>query len=290
MTSIDQIKQQTKSYLNSSILPALKEFVTIPNLSRYYDPNWATNGLLEKASKLCIDWANSQNVKGLSVKLYTEPDRTPFIFGEIAATKPSPAKTIVAYGHIDKMPHLTESWSEGLHPTIPTIKNGKLYGRGSNDDGYAFFTAVSLAKISQDCEIPHDRIVLFFECDEESSSIDLEYYLEKFSDQIGNPDIFMCLDSCVPDYNHFSVTSSLRGYIEGILKVEVCKEATHSGGGGGILPDNFRIIRNLLSRIENVETGEVIQEFQTPFPVDKEQFAKTFDKVFGFDHSSWMSF
>ena len=49
------------------------------------------------------------------------------------------------YGHLDKQPHL-DGWDEGTGPTTPVIKNGRLYGRGAADDGYAVFAALFAMK------------------------------------------------------------------------------------------------------------------------------------------------
>lgn len=155
---------------------------------------------------------------------------------------------------------MTEAWAEGLHPTKPVIKDGKLYGRGSGDDGYAFFASVMLIRTLQELGVPHHRFVLTFECDEESGSIDMQYYLDALKDQVQTPSFVFCLDSGTVDYEHFSVTTSLRGYTAGNLKVSVIKEGVHSGESG-IIPDSYRIIRSLLNRIEDVDTGVMPKEF-----------------------------
>lgn len=53
------------------------------------------------------------------------------------------------YGHLDKQPPLTEEWETGLHPYNPVVRDGKIYGRGSSDDGYAIFSAVTAVKALQ---------------------------------------------------------------------------------------------------------------------------------------------
>jgi hypothetical protein len=54
-----------------------------------------------------------------------------------------------------------------------------------------------------------------------------------------------------------SSTTSLRGLMMGTLRVDVLTEAVHSGMASGIVPSSFRIIRQLLDRIENAETGKL---------------------------------
>ena len=42
---------------------------------------------------------------------------------------------------------MTEGWDEGLGPCKPVIKDGFLWGRGSNDDGYSIFAVLTAVKM-----------------------------------------------------------------------------------------------------------------------------------------------
>jgi len=53
---MDNFAEEIKSLFESEMLEALKEFIRIPNLSRDFDPDWATNGLLEKAGTFVQHW------------------------------------------------------------------------------------------------------------------------------------------------------------------------------------------------------------------------------------------
>ena len=281
MTDYKKIQEFINSEFDSNIVKAITDFVEIPNLSRLYDAESRTNGLMQKACKFCMDWAEKQGVKGLSLELLEREGGSPLVFGEIAATVEDP-KTILMYGHIDKQPHLTEQWSEGLHPTKPVIIDGKLYGRGGADDGYAFFASIMIIRTLQQFNIPHDRIVLTFECDEESGSIDMDYYLDLMKEKIQTPDLVICLDSGTVDYDHFSITTSLRGYCAGELNVQVTSEGVHSGESG-IIPDSFRIIRELLDRIEDSKTGEVIKDLHVDIPESRIKEVKDLVDIVGAD-------
>jgi len=70
-----------------------------------------------------------------------------------------------------------------------------------------------------------------------------------------------CLDSGCGNYEQLWISTTLRGVISTELKVTVLNEGVHSGDGSGVVPSSFRIIRQLLNRIENVETGEVVDNF-----------------------------
>lgn len=144
----------------------MKDYIKIPNLSRSFDPDWNTNGLLMQAANHITNWIKSQNVLGLKLDLLQEKGRTPLIFIEIDGTqKDSP--TVLLYGHIDKQPHFT-GWEEGLGPVTPVIRDGKLYGRGGADDGYSGYAAILAIKACQEQKVSHPRCIIFLEADEES--------------------------------------------------------------------------------------------------------------------------
>ena len=85
----------------------------------------------------------------------------------------------------------------------------------------------------------------------------------------------ICLDSGAGNYDQLWTTTSLRGLVNGVLKVEVLKEGIHSGAGSGIVPNPFRIARSLLDRIENSETGEIHPaEFRVEIPAERVAQAK----------------
>lgn len=62
------------------------------------------------------------------------------------------------------------------------------------------------------------------------------------------------------------MTTSLRGACLFTLNVEVLTEGVHSGDASGIVPDSFRIARDLLNRIEDSKTGVVAKDFTVNVP------------------------
>lgn len=129
------------------------------------------------------------------------------------------------YGHMDKQPPLDGYWSEGLGPWTPVEKDDKLYGRGSSDDGYAFFLAALIAKSLVKFGLNKNNINIFIESDEESESKDIMFFLEKYEKQIGTPDLIICLDSGTVDFEYFTNTTSLRGFVETTMKVSILKSS-----------------------------------------------------------------
>jgi acetylornithine deacetylase/succinyl-diaminopimelate desuccinylase-like protein len=255
----------------SDLLTGLSDFIKIDNLSPSYDPEWNSNGKLEAAAKFCLDWVLKEGVEGLKGEIIKEDDKTPLIFIEIDARGSD--RNFLLYGHFDKQPHFS-GWAEGLGPTIPVIKDGWLYGRGGADDGYAIFSAVTAIKAIQKQGQPHGRVVIVIEGSEESGSPHLIHYINKLNHRIGVPDLMICLDSGAKDYETLWITTSLRGVANLDLTVEVLEEAVHSGVGTGIAPDSFMIIRNLLDRVENSETGKIVDLFHVNIPSSRIEDAK----------------
>lgn len=254
---------------DNQIIDKLKEYIQIPNISPTYDKNWQENGLLDQVVQLAKDWVLSQDIKGLSAEILKIPGKTPLLFIEVAGQIDG---TVMLYGHLDKQPPF-EGWREGLGPYEPVIENGRLYGRGAADDGYAVFASMAAVKAVQEQGIPHQRIVGIIECSEESGSPDLPAYMNEFAEKIGSPELIICLDSGAGDYKRLWNTTSLRGVIGGELKVRVLTEGVHSGEASGVVASSFRIIRQLLNRLEDPETGEVLPpEFKVDIPdLRKEQ-------------------
>ncbi len=129
-----------------SIVPALCDYVRIPNKSPLFDPEWEAHGHMDKAAKLMADWCKAQDIKGLKVEIQRLKGRTPVLFCEIPGSGPG---TVLLYGHLDKQPEFT-GWAEGLSPWEPVIRDGKLYGRGGADDGYAIFSSLTAIRVLQD--------------------------------------------------------------------------------------------------------------------------------------------
>ncbi len=249
-----------------SILPTLCDYIRIPNKSPQFDPDWAANGHMQKAVALLDDWCDTLAIQGLTREVVTLPGRTPLLFCEIPATAEG-AGTVLLYGHYDKQPEFA-GWEPDLAPWEPVLRDGRLYGRGGADDGYALFGSLTAIAALQAERIPHGRCVVLIEGCEESGSYDLPFYVEALSERIGQPDLVICLDAECGNYQQFWVTTSLRGMLPGVLSVEVLEEGQHSGGAGGIVPSSFRILRQLFERIEAAGTGELHPDLYVEIPED----------------------
>ncbi len=243
---------------DDSIVPALTEYIKIPNQSPAYDADWATAGHMSAAVELARKWVESRGILGKdgTLEVITLEGRTPLLWVELPGEREG---TVLMYGHLDKQPPFT-GWYEdqGLGPWTPVYRDGKLYGRGGADDGYAVFASVAAVEALRAQGIALPRIVMTIECSEESGSPDLPAYMDHLKARIGVPNLVVCLDSGAGDYDRLWLTTSLRGLISGDLEVAILDHGVHSGDASGIVPSSFRIIRQLLERIEDAATGKVV--------------------------------
>ncbi len=237
---------------DESIIPELCDYVKIPNKSPLFDPDWESHGYMDDAVALMEKWCRAQPIKGLEVEVVRLAGRTPLLFCEIPGQVDD---TVLLYGHLDKQPEF-EGWNDDLGPWEPVIKEGKLYGRGGADDGYAIFGSLTAIRALQEQGIPHARCVVVIEACEESGSYDLPYYIDTLAERIGHPSLVICLDAECGNYDQLWCTTSLRGNLVGTLKAQVLTEGAHSGSASGITASSFRVIRQLLDRVEDPLTGE----------------------------------
>jgi acetylornithine deacetylase/succinyl-diaminopimelate desuccinylase-like protein len=257
-----KVEAEVGQFWDSEILPILKEYIKIPNKSPSFDKNWKRNGHMDKVLNLAKSWTEKHLPKNAKIITRESKGRTPILLVDVPGKKNG---NVLMYGHLDKQPEM-EGWDKDKGPWIPKVIDKKLYGRGGADDGYALFASLCALKALQNNDSPIPRVLVFIEFCEESGSPDLPHYMNICSKIIGSPDLVICLDSGTEDYMRLWTTNSLRGLISGTLKVNVLKEGMHSGISGAV-PSSFRIIRQLLSRIENEDTGEVlIDELKVNIP------------------------
>jgi acetylornithine deacetylase/succinyl-diaminopimelate desuccinylase-like protein len=243
-----------------SIVPTLVEYIKIPNKSPAFDPDWAAHGYMEEAVRLFAGWARDRlgGMPGATLDIVRLPGRTPLMLIEVPGSGPgADTDTVLLYGHLDKQPEMV-GWTEGFGPWLPRIEGEKLFGRGGADDGYAMFGALTALLALHEQGVPHARCVLVIEACEESGSYDLPFYIDHLAGRIGSPSLVICLDSGCGNYDQLWLTTSLRGIAAGTLSVAVLEEGVHSGDASGVVPSSFRIMRQLLSRLEDEATGAVL--------------------------------
>ncbi|HEY2813793.1 MAG TPA: M20/M25/M40 family metallo-hydrolase [Acidimicrobiales bacterium] len=264
-TTADHVAQSW----DADVMPTLTEFIRIPNVSPAFDANWAASGHMDRAVELVSSWMAARPIDGLTVSVERLPGRTPLIVAEVPATDPESTGTVLLYGHVDKQPEMA-GWREDLGPWTPVLEGDHLFGRGGGDDGYAAFAAMSAIEAVHAAGGRHGRCIALIEACEESASYDLEAYIDHLADRIGEPDLVVCLDSGCGTYDRVWLTTSLRGLVAVDVTVRVLREGVHSGAAGGVVPSTFRVLRHLLDRIEDSDTGELLlPELRVDLPEDR---------------------
>jgi acetylornithine deacetylase/succinyl-diaminopimelate desuccinylase-like protein len=276
---------------DSDITQCITDYIAIPAKSPGFDPDWLAHGHIDTVMRNAADWVAAQKVEGLKLEVIrlNKPDgrpRTPVLFFEIPGHQSTSVQTVLMYGHLDKQPEFT-GWRNDLGPWTAKLETGKdgamqLYGRGSADDGYAVYASIAAVKALKAQGAPHPRIVGLIETCEESGSYDLLPYVDALKARLGDVSLVVCLDSGAGNYDQLWLTTSLRGMASGVLKVQVLTEGVHSGDASGLVPSSFRILRQVLDRLEDSATGRLLPaSFHCEVPADRLAQAKATVAILG---------
>ncbi len=284
---VDQARAYIENAYAQSIVPTLIEYIRIPNKSPMFDPDWQSHGHMDRAVDLLSEWAGKHPVPGMKMEVVRLPERTPVILLEIPATGASASTadedTVLLYGHLDKQPEMV-GWDQDKGPWIPVLEGDKLYGRGGADDGYALFASLTALRVLKEQDLPHKRCVVLIEACEESGSFDLPYYIDALRHRIGNVSLVVCLDSGCGNYDQLWCTTSLRGMLSCNLRIDILSEGVHSGDAGGVVASSFRILRQLLDRLEGQDSGNInLPELFVQIPRERVEQAALCSEILGKD-------
>jgi len=266
---------------DGDIVRQISDYIAIPAKSPSFDADWAAHGHIETVLRNAAAWVEAQKVEGLKLEIVRLEGRTPVLFFDIPATKAGSTDTVLMYGHLDKQPEFN-GWRADLGPWTPKYEDGKLYGRGGADDGYAVYASIAAAQALKAQKVPHPRIVGLIETCEESGSYDLLPYVDALRPRLGQVALVICLDSGAGNYDQLWLTTSLRGMASGTLKVQVLTEGVHSGDASGLVPSSFRIMRQVLDRLEDSKTGRLLpQSFHCEIPAERVEQARATAAILG---------
>ena len=287
--NLSDIRSLTDRQWDEDLVPRLVDYVRVPAKSPAFDPSWDAHGHLDAVVRSAEAWCRAQGIAGITIEIVAIPGRTPCLFFDAPATGGLGGEaSVMFYGHLDKQPEMT-GWREDLGPWKPVIENGRLFGRGAADDGYAVYAALTVIRAMDATGTPRPRCVGLIETCEESGSPDLPDYLTLLAPRLGDVRLVIGLDSGCGDYERLWVTTSLRGLVGGKLTVEILDEGVHSGSASGIVPSSFRIARQLLDRIDDSKTGEVrLRELFAAVPPERMQQVRDAGEILG--ESVWRQF
>ncbi len=274
--------QAAAAFINAKwdeeIVPELIEYIRIPNKSPLFDRQWAEHGYMDQVVRQFERWCRAQDLPDAHIEVVRLDGRTPLLFLDIPGEGDD---TVLLYGHLDKQPEM-EGWDPEHGPWDPVIKDDRLYGRGGADDGYACFASLTAILALRRQQRAHARCVVLIEACEESGSIDLPYYVDHLAERIGAPSLVVCLDSGAGNYEQMWLTTSLRGNLVGVLRVDILREGVHSGAASGAVPSSFRIAQQLIARLEDRDSGALTPDWlNVEIPAERVEQARQAADILG---------
>jgi len=281
-----QAMEEISRAWDGDIVRQLSDYIAIPAKSPMFDPQWAQHGHIDTVVRHAAAWVEAQKIEGLKLEVIRLDGRTPVIFFELPASRGEAGsavseQTVLMYGHLDKQPEFS-GWRNDLGPWTPKYEDGKLYGRGGADDGYAVYASIAAIQALKSQKLAHPRIVGLIETCEESGSYDLLPYVDALRPRLADVGLVVCLDSGAGNYDQLWLTTSLRGMASGVLKVEILTEGVHSGDASGVVPSSFRILRQVLDRLEDSKTGRLLpQSFHCEVPAERLDQARATAAILG---------
>jgi cysteinylglycine-S-conjugate dipeptidase len=222
----------------------LKALVRIPSLSLPGAPDEPVDLSAEVVSEMfssLLDWDVFETVRA--------PGGRPAV---IARKNPEPNRpTVLLYAHHDVQPAgPVESWDSP--PFEPSIRNGRLYGRGSADDGAGIVThwqaLAAMASVFPD--MAGVGVVVFIEGEEESGSPTFTTLLATHRTLL-EADVIIVADSDNPAVDVPALTTSLRGVVGLTVTVKTGSFPLHSGMFGGVVPDAPTALVRLLASLHD---------------------------------------
>ena len=189
----EQALAEVSQRWDSDLVRQITDYIAIPAKSPAFAADWAQQGLLDTVLRNAAQWVEAQKVEGLTLEIIRLEGRTPVLFFEVAATQAHSSQTVLMYGHLDKQPEFS-GWRNDLGPWTPKYEDGKLYGRGGADDGYAVYASIAAVQALKAQKTPHPRIVGLIETCEESGSYDLLPYIDALRTRLGEVALVICLD------------------------------------------------------------------------------------------------
>lgn len=197
----------------------------------------------------------------------------PVVVGHVQGESPF---TVLFYGHYDvQPPEPLEAWKSP--PFEPTVRDGRLYGRGTGDNKGQFLAHLMAVRALLEVEGRLPVSVKFiFEGEEESGSVNLPAFVEREKDWL-RADFAVTADGGM----HASGKPVIYYGCRGILYVEAeakgANQDYHSGNRGGVLPTPAWELVHFLSHLKGPDGKVRLAEFydgvRSPTPEEEQMLA-----------------
>jgi acetylornithine deacetylase/succinyl-diaminopimelate desuccinylase-like protein len=242
-----------KDYLknnNSRILEELFSLVRIPSVS--------ASVLYKHEIQLCAqNWVRILLDAGVDNAQILNTEGNPVVYASKFLNDSFP--TILVYGHYDVMPaEPLELWNS--KPFEPEIRDGKIYGRGADDDkGQSFMHVKAFEYLVKNNSL-QCNVKFLFEGEEEIGSPSLEAFcIENF--ELLKCDIILVSDTSMLSAETPSITTGLRGLAYWQIEITSAARDLHSGIFGGAVANPIMELSKILSQLTNSDGQITIPHF-----------------------------
>ena len=192
----------------------------------------------------------------------------------VAHTEIDPSKkTVLLYAHHDVQPVGDLSMWD-TEPFNPVLKEGRLYGRGSGDNKAGVVVHYNVVKkLLEDLPV---NIRIFIEGEEEIGSPTMSDFIEQNREAL-EADVIVIADSANVKIGVPTITTTLRGLVDGFIEVNQPMRPVHSGMGGGIVPDAFMVLSKIIASFHD-DKGNLQIEGLTPTDMNVTELDESYTK------------
>lgn len=244
---------EIKNYISENkdrFLSELFELLKIPSISsdstKKAEIIHAANYLKEKFEAMGMDKTEICETAG-----------NPIVFAEkiIDTTLP----TILVYGHYDVQPvDPIELWD--TPPFEPTIRNGKIYARGSADDKGQFYAHLKAFDAMSQLDCLHCNVKFMIEGEEEVGSENLGIFVAANKEKLA-ADVILISDTSLLSMEHPSITTGLKGLSYMEVEVTGPNRDLHSGTYGGAVGNPINILSKMIASLTDENNRITIPGF-----------------------------
>jgi acetylornithine deacetylase/succinyl-diaminopimelate desuccinylase-like protein len=221
----------------------LRRLVSIPSLSKEEK---------HRADLRRVQEAMAEIAGGMGFETWISDDEFPILIAKLQVNPSLPWVTV--YNHMDVQPAEEPEWE--TEPFQPTVKDGKLLGRGSTDDKGPALSVLHAVRFLRSQDLPMPNIQLLYETEEESGSTHFASYLAKHRDRMEESESVLVSDT-IFEGEHPAISYKLRGSLDVAATLRLGEKEIHSGVYGGGVHNPVNVLNRALAAAEN-EDGRIL--------------------------------